>query len=42
MNWQQYIDSVVGEKESFTNKEVRDMILNSLKFECDSWVLSSK
>lgn len=37
MNWSDYIDEQVGDKPTFSNNEVRDLIRSALEFECDNW-----
>lgn len=38
MNWQEFIDSMVGDKETFTNTEVRSLVEKALRYECDKWL----
>ena len=38
MNWQQFIDNEVGDKMSFTAKEVRLMLWHALCFVTDCWI----
>lgn len=38
MNWQEFIDLAVGDKEVFTNKEVRTLIGKAIRYECDKWL----
>lgn len=37
MNWQQFTDHVVGHKPTFTNKEVRDIVQQTLCYASDNW-----
>lgn len=38
MNWRDFIDKQVGDKRTFTADEVRKLLSDALKFECDNWV----
>ena len=38
MNWRQFTDSIVGDKETFTQKEVRDIVLKTMQYVTDCWV----
>lgn len=38
MNWQDFIESEVGSKRTFTADEVRSLLLKALKYECDKWI----
>ncbi len=38
MNWKDYIDSAIGDKEIFTADEVRRIVRKTLEWECDAWV----
>lgn len=37
MNWRDFIDEQVGGKRTFTADEVRKLLSDALKFECDNW-----
>lgn len=41
MNWQDFIDAKVGRKRTFSADEVRLLLLDALKFECDNFIKSS-
>lgn len=38
MNWQEWTEKMVGEKENFTRKEVQEIVRKTLGYECDCWV----
>lgn len=38
MNWKDYTDSVIGDKETFTADEVRRIVRKTLEFECEAWI----
>lgn len=38
MNWRQFTDSIVGDKETFTQKEVRDIVFKTMHYVTDCWV----
>lgn len=40
MSWQDFIEKSVGDKRIFTNDEVRSLLLEALKYECDNWAKS--
>lgn len=40
MNWQDFIDKQISDKRTFTADEVRSLLLEALKYECDNWVKS--
>lgn len=42
MNWRDFIDYIVGDKQTFTNKEVRDIVRKTLEYESNCWVNKSK
>lgn len=35
--WAQWIEHIVGGKESFTNKEVRNIVKSTLSYSTDCW-----
>ena len=37
MNWRDFIDKQIGDRRTFTSDEVRRLIHEALKFECDNW-----
>lgn len=38
MNWQEFTDNIVGDKPTFSNKEVRSIVSKALQFVTDCWV----
>lgn len=40
MSWQSFIDKSVGDKKTFTDDDVRKLLLSALKYECDYVVKS--
>lgn len=38
MSWQSFIDKSVGDKKVFTDKDVRKLLLQALKYECDCFL----
>ena len=38
MSWTDFIESKIGDKRTFTSDEVRALLLDALKFECDNWI----
>jgi hypothetical protein len=35
MSWQSFIEKSVGDKKVFTDNDVRKLLLQALKYECD-------
>ena len=38
MNWRQFADYIVGNKETFTQKEVRDIVFKTMHYVTDCWI----
>lgn len=38
MNWRQFTDHIVGDKETFTQKEVRDIVFKTMHYVTDCWI----
>lgn len=38
MNWRQFADHIVGDKETFTQKEVRDIVFKTMHYVTDCWI----
>lgn len=42
MSWQSFIDRSVGDKKTFTDDDVRELLLSALKYECDCFLKQTK
>lgn len=38
MNWREFIDTTVGNRPTFTNQQVRDIVQRTLIYTTDNWV----